>query len=257
MTLRPSRSSPFRSGTEGPSGLRPFGSGTKGPSGRWGRWGVVAVLVMSACSSDASIDTTAAPATIEESAVDTQVIDDFVTVTVEGSVPEDSAPENSIPTVTHEEVRTQEGDGDVEPDGFTTVTARVTSADGDVCDVCLWLADGADERSRGLMGVSDLGDPVGMAFVWEAPTSGRFFMLNTPTPLSIAWFAADGSHVNEDDMEPCITDDSSTCERFESGGDYTVAIEMFQGELGVIGIGPGSSIELLDGTESPTCLVAR
>lgn len=164
---------------------------------------------------------------------------------------------DSVPMVTHGEVRTQEGDGDIEPEGFTTVTARVTSADGDVCDVCLWLADAPDERARGLMGVGDLGEPVGMAFVWEEPTTGRFFMLGTPTPLSIAWFALDGSHVNEADMEPCITDDSSTCERYESGGDYTVAIEMFQGELGVIGIGPGSSVELLDGTESSTCLATR
>ena len=57
--------------------------------------------------------------------------------------------------------------------------------------MCLWLADVADERARGLMGVTDLGEAVGMAFVFEAPGEGAFVMIGTPTPLSIAWFDAD------------------------------------------------------------------
>lgn len=142
----------------------------------------------------------------------------------------------------------------VQPEGITTVTARITAADGEKCDVCMWLADSADERSTGLMGVTDLGGPVGMAFSWDAPTAGQFFMLNTPTPLSIAWFAESGEHVGQTDMTPCITDDSSTCARYGADAAYTLAIEMFEGQLGTVGIAPGARVELLAGTESPTCV---
>ncbi|MEM8748648.1 MAG: DUF192 domain-containing protein [Actinomycetota bacterium] len=133
----------------------------------------------------------------------------------------------------------------VRPDGFTTATVRITSDAGDVCEVCLWLADVGSERNRGLMGVTDLGQPVGMLFEFEEPTAGNFFMFGTPMPLSIAWFAADGTHVDETDMTPCLVEDSAVCERYGPGADYVWAIEMVEGELDVVGIGPGSSIEVL------------
>lgn len=147
------------------------------------------------------------------------------------------------------DVRTRSDDAvgnGIVPEGFTTVTAVVTAADGDVCNVCLWLADTPDERSGGLMGVTDLGGPLGMAFVWGEPLEGNFVMIGTPTPLSIAWFNPDRSFLNQTDMEPCLVEDTSTCTRYPAGGPYDLAVEMFQGELGAIGIGPGSSIELLD-----------
>lgn len=136
------------------------------------------------------------------------------------------------------------GDGSP-PQDVGTAIIRITDADGNVCEVCMWHADEADERSTGLMGVLDLDVPIGMAFAWDAPTSGNFFMFNTPTPLSIAWFAPDGSYLSEADMAPCDTDDSSTCERYGTTGEYTLAIEMFQGELGKVGIGPGSRAEVV------------
>ena len=135
------------------------------------------------------------------------------------------------------------GEG-IGPEGFTTVVATVTSRDGDACTICLWLADSADERTRGLMGVTDLAGPVGMAFVWDEPTESRFFMFETPTPLSIAWFGADGSHVGQADMAPCLVTDSSQCDRYTASAPFVIAIEMLQGELAAIGIGPGSTVEL-------------
>jgi uncharacterized membrane protein (UPF0127 family) len=123
--------------------------------------------------------------------------------------------------------------------------------------MCLWLADDDEERSQGLMGVTDLGVPVGMVFVWDEPIDGRFFMLNTPTPLSIAWFDPSGVFLSATDMEPCITEDSATCERYGAGGSYDLAIEMFQGQLGVVGIGQGSQVELLPGSESAECAVQQ
>jgi uncharacterized membrane protein (UPF0127 family) len=138
-----------------------------------------------------------------------------------------------------------EGDG-VLPQGFGSVTARVTSRDGEVCEVCLWLADDDVSRRRGLMDVTDLGDGVGMAFGWEQPRDGNFFMFQTPTPLSIAWFDAAGSHVGQADMEPCLLESSAQCERYTADSPYVLAVEMFSGQLDAIGIGPGSSVVLLD-----------
>lgn len=155
--------------------------------------------------------------------------------------PADDSPDKNIVTRSRDAV----GNGE-QPEGFTTVTALVTSADGEVCEVCLWLADDPDETGRGLMGVDDLGEPVGMAFVYDAPREGAFFMFQTPTPLSIAWFSASGEHVAQADMDPCLVEDSSVCERYSPGAAYTVAIEMFDGQLDKVGIGPGSRLELLD-----------
>ncbi len=139
----------------------------------------------------------------------------------------------------------------LQPAGFTTATIRVTDADGEVCEVCVWLADSAEERARGLMGVTDLGEPVGMLFRFDAPIDGRFFMFGTPMPLSIGWFDVDGSFVGEADMEPCLTDDSAECDRYGPGAEFVFAVEMVQGELDVIGIGAGARLEVL--AEHDTC----
>ncbi|MEP4652309.1 MAG: DUF192 domain-containing protein, partial [Ilumatobacter sp.] len=151
-----------------------------------------------------------------------------------------SSPEKVIVT------RAPDATETVLPEGYGSVSARITSAEGDECDVCLWLADDDALRQRGLMGVTDLGSAVGMAFRWEQPREGNFFMFQTPTPLSIAWFDESGAHVGQADMEPCLVDDSATCERYGADAAYTLAIEMFGGQLDAVGIGPGSTVELLD-----------
>ncbi len=140
----------------------------------------------------------------------------------------------------------------VRPEGFTTVTVRLTAPDGEVCEVCMWLADDGDERGRGLMGVTDLGDPAGMVFVFSQEAAGAFYMFGTPTPLSIAWFAADGRFVSATDMEPCLTA-AADCERYFSSDRYQLAIEVFEGGLGDLGIGPGSTAEVVAGTEAAEC----
>ncbi len=147
----------------------------------------------------------------------------------------------------------------VVPEGFSTVMVEVTKADGEVCEVCLWLADSADERGQGLMGVTSLGTPEGMAFVWEQPTAGAFFMFRTVTPLSIAWFAepvepdAGGALVSTADMDPCRSENSADCERFPAGGQFVLAIEVFQGDLASIGITDGATARLLPDTEALDC----
>lgn len=149
-------------------------------------------------------------------------------------------------------------DVDVQPAGFTTAMIEVSKVDGTVCELCMWLADTGDERGQGLKGVTSLGTPAGMAFVWDEPTTGSFFMFQTVTPLSIAWFdvplaRAGGALVSTADMEPCVSENSTDCERFSAGGDYVLAIEVFQGDLASIGITAGSTARLLPGTEATNC----
>ena len=132
------------------------------------------------------------------------------------------------------------------PDGFAAQAAEVTAADGEVCALCLWVAATEDERARGLMGVTDLGGADGMVFVWGEPTQGAFWMRDTPTPLSIAFFAADGTFVSAADMEPCLDGPDQDCARYAATGPYTMAIEVPLGGLEAIAATPGSVLRLLD-----------
>ena len=141
----------------------------------------------------------------------------------------------------------------VEPEVFTTIQARITDADGEVCEVCLWLADDGDERGRGLMGVTDLGDADGMAFRYGEARTGSFYMFQTPTPLSIAWFGPDGVFIGAADMEPCLDTPAGECPRYSPELAYDLAIEVFQGDLDAGGIGPGSRVDVIEGSESDRC----
>ncbi|MGI9645408.1 MAG: DUF192 domain-containing protein [Ilumatobacteraceae bacterium] len=176
-------------------------------------------------------------------------------VSVESTEPPSTAAPTTEVTTTIAEVVATEPPG-VQPEGFTTATVRVTKADGEVCEFCMWLADDGGERGRGLMGVTDLGEPVGMAFLYDSAIDGSFFMFRTPTPLSIAWFGADGSYVSSTDMTPCMVENSADCERYRAGAPFVLAIEVFQGGLEELGITPGSSAVIVAGTESAECVIS-
>lgn len=133
--------------------------------------------------------------------------------------------------------------GAVTPEGFERVRATVTDADGSVCELCVWLADSGDRRSRGLMAVTDLGAADGMAFVYPRPHRGNFWMKDTLLPLSIAFFAPDGGYLDAFDMEPCTAD---PCALYPTPDDFLIAIETTRGDLGRLGIGPGSVLALTD-----------
>lgn len=143
-----------------------------------------------------------------------------------------------------------------EPEGFTTVRARITDADGEGCEFCLWLADTPEERGRGLMGVTHLGDAAGMLFRFDDPVTNPFFMLNTPTPLSIAWFSPGGDFAVATDMQPCVEVPAGGCPLYQPGVEYDLAIEVFEGNLAALGIGPGSRVDLVEGSEAERCPAA-
>jgi uncharacterized membrane protein (UPF0127 family) len=135
--------------------------------------------------------------------------------------------------------------------GFGELAAAITDAVGEVRQSCLMAATTPVQRARGLMEVTDpeLGGYDGMAFVFEAETTGGFWMRNTPMPLSIAFFAGDGSHVASLDMAPCT--EGAACPLHRPGAPYRYAVEVPQGELAALGIGPGSSLSLGEGCPPP------
>lgn len=90
-----------------------------------------------------------------------------------------------------------------------------------------------EQRQKGLMYRRDLASHEGMLFVFEQAMPQCFWMKNTPTPLTIAFIADDGSIVNLADMKPF--DESSHC----SSKPVRFVLEMNQGWFAKRGIKPG------------------
>lgn len=122
--------------------------------------------------------------------------------------------------------------------GETAIAVR--DAHGKLVGCCVMTAVTEPQRERGLMQVKDFGGYAGMLFVWTADTGSGFWMRNTPTPLSIAWFDADGNFVSRADMAPCA--DVDTCPSYDPTGPYRFALEVPGGDLAKLGIGPGSTL---------------
>lgn len=95
------------------------------------------------------------------------------------------------------------------------------------------LALTAEQRQMGLMYRRDLASHEGMLFVFDQASPQCFWMKNTPTPLTIAFLADDGSIVNLADMKPF--DEASHC----SSKPVRFVLEMNQGWFDKRGIKPG------------------
>lgn len=126
--------------------------------------------------------------------------------------------------------------------GFGEVAFRVTpaGATSPAGQYCALLADDDAQRAQGMMGRQDLAGFDGMLFRFDADTSGSFWMRNVPVGLSIAWFDAEGRFVSAADMASCPDQDS--CPHYPPAGPYRMALEVLQGGLGALGVGPGSTI---------------
>jgi hypothetical protein len=90
-----------------------------------------------------------------------------------------------------------------------------------------------EQRQKGLMYRRDLATHEGMLFVFDDAMPQCFWMKNTPTPLTIAFIADDGSIVNLADMKPF--DETSHC----SSKPVRFVLEMNQGWFAKRGIKPG------------------
>jgi uncharacterized membrane protein (UPF0127 family) len=134
-------------------------------------------------------------------------------------------------------------------EGFDELAISIEAEEGSLA-WCLLAALTADQRARGLMGVTDLGGYEGMVFVYEEDVQNGFYMRNTPTPLSIAWIAADGTVVDTADMAPC--GDRDDCPTYRPRGPYRYAIEVFQGRLGELGITEAATVRVGGSCAPPT-----
>ncbi len=107
---------------------------------------------------------------------------------------------------------------------------------------CALLAATAEQQSRGLMGRTDLAGYDGMLFVFDRDTQGEFYMKDTLIPLSIAFFDADGDFISATDMSPC--GDESPCPTYPADAAYRYALEVPEGNLPSLSIGPGTRLML-------------
>ena len=103
------------------------------------------------------------------------------------------------------------------------------------------VADSPDEREVGLMNRESLPRDAGMIFLFEADSSGGFWMKNTLIPLSIAFADANGTILRILDMEPCEAD---PCEIYDPGVFYRSALEVNQGAFDRLGVEEGDRLRL-------------
>ncbi|MGI8983815.1 MAG: DUF192 domain-containing protein [Acidimicrobiales bacterium] len=105
---------------------------------------------------------------------------------------------------------------------------------------CALLAEAAAQQAVGLMNRTDLGGYDGMLFKFASDTNGAFYMKDTPLPLSIAFFDASGAFVSTTDMAPCIH--MATCPTYGAARPYRWALEVPQGALPRLAVGPGTRL---------------
>jgi uncharacterized membrane protein (UPF0127 family) len=107
---------------------------------------------------------------------------------------------------------------------------------------CALLAARPAQWARGLMGRRDLGGYDAMVFDFGTEVASGFWMRNTPIPLTVAFFAADGRYLGARDMAPC--GDRPDCPVYRAPRPYRYAIEVPRGRLPRLGVRPGSRLVL-------------
>jgi uncharacterized membrane protein (UPF0127 family) len=143
-------------------------------------------------------------------------------------------------------VRASDGDGsDRRPlAGFPEVGIQIRDAAGRLFEWCALLAATDATRAQGLMDQDDLRGYDAMAFRYDRPTAAEFYMYDTPLPLSLAWFGADGAYLGEVDMAPCVATDPADCPLYPSARAFTTALEVPRGGLPALGIASGSTLRI-------------
>jgi uncharacterized membrane protein (UPF0127 family) len=119
----------------------------------------------------------------------------------------------------------------VAPEGFALTVAQLVDPSGGVTELCLWVADTPERQARGLMQVTDLGGADGMVFVFDEATETRFYMWQTPQPLTIAFFDDAGQLIDATEMKPCLSGPSDRCPRYAPTAPFRMALEAPTGAL--------------------------
>jgi len=103
------------------------------------------------------------------------------------------------------------------------------------------LATSEHQRVQGLRNITSLGPYDGMLFAFPSDTNARFTMANTPLPLDIIWFAADGSPVDTARMTPCPNGTDATCPTYAAKHRYRYGLERVAPSSGGGRLGPCAS----------------
>lgn len=127
-----------------------------------------------------------------------------------------------------------------DPD-FYTGRAILKGDEGSVL-LDLEIAETPEQQALGLMHRTCLGHRDGMAFIFFEGNSGGFWMKDTLTPLSIAFFDKDGTILEILDMDPCEAD---PCESYDPGVSYFGALEVEQGNFAEWGIDKGDDVHIV------------
>jgi uncharacterized membrane protein (UPF0127 family) len=93
-----------------------------------------------------------------------------------------------------------------------------------------------EQRALGLMHRTELDPNEGMLFVCDEHAVQRFWMKDTPVPLSIAFLDDDGTILHVDDLDP------HSLEGCSSRQPVRYVLEMPQGWFRERGIGPGDRV---------------
>lgn len=126
--------------------------------------------------------------------------------------------------------------------GFDQIAFTVRTATGVASRHCGLLALTVAQQDQGLMNRTNLAGYDGMLFQFAAPTTVEFYMKDTLIPLSIAWFNNTGALVSSTDMKPCGS--AAVCPLYAAAAPYDVALEVPEGQLGHVGVGPGSVLSV-------------
>lgn len=105
---------------------------------------------------------------------------------------------------------------------------------GDVTLKSVPVARSKAEQARGLSNRVDVGQ--GMLFSWDRAEARVIWMRDTPAPLTVAFFDADGLLFAIEDMAPNSDD------YHFSGGPAVDALELAQGQFPQLGLSKGSRL---------------
>lgn len=126
---------------------------------------------------------------------------------------------------------------DAPPPGPKTVDDFFTIKLGDA-PAKLQVAVHMTEMQRGLMGRKTLGADEGMIFVYARPQQMSFWMHDTPTPLDIGFFDAQGVLREVYPLQPF---DETTVRSYSQQLQF--AVEMNQGWYAQHGVKPGAKLD--------------
>jgi uncharacterized membrane protein (UPF0127 family) len=105
----------------------------------------------------------------------------------------------------------------------------------------VWVAQSDRARARGLMGRRHLDPNAGMAFLFERPSDGPFWMKDTLIPLSIAFWGPDRRIVAVLEMMPCQAD---PCPNYYPRVMYVGAVEATGGYFAAHAVRVGDPVAL-------------